>query len=391
MRARSITVAIAAVLLTVACPSAAKVVALHYFPSGNDDGNTPGAGLFADAQGNLFGTTQYGGNVPCAGVGCGTIYETSHAGHGWTTRVIYNFADQGDGKYPQSPLALDSGGALYGTSGSVLDTFLFRLNPDGSQWDFATLVHFPTTNQILTSAPVLFRDNSVYGLTIEGNGTLFRASPPQGGGTPWTVETPFSFPGGDGGSGPVWLAADTALGNVYAVTSDGNGAVVELTPGDPWRETVLYRFQGSVDGYSPNFVMLGSDGALYGTARGGKHQHAFGFGGIVFKLAPPHGRGTGWKKTTLYNFAGWPPISLSEAPGGALTGVVFGDLDIGAGYAFLLSPPGEGAHGWTLTRAGGFRHVYSRNPLNVVTGRDGRLYGALNGGDTGVGAVFEIK
>ncbi len=47
---------------------------LHSF-AGGSDGDTPAAGLIADAQGNLYGTTIGGGGDGCAGLGCGTVFK----------------------------------------------------------------------------------------------------------------------------------------------------------------------------------------------------------------------------------------------------------------------------------------------------------------------------
>jgi uncharacterized repeat protein (TIGR03803 family) len=43
------------------------------------DGFGPAPGLIADARGNLFGTTQNGG-LPCAPLGCGTVFEITGSG-----------------------------------------------------------------------------------------------------------------------------------------------------------------------------------------------------------------------------------------------------------------------------------------------------------------------
>jgi len=40
-----------------------------------NDGNGPDDDLIADARGNLYGTTQYGGGSGCGGSGCGTVFE----------------------------------------------------------------------------------------------------------------------------------------------------------------------------------------------------------------------------------------------------------------------------------------------------------------------------
>ena len=65
-------------------------------------------------------------------------------------------------------------------------------------------------------------------------------------------------------------------------------------------ENVLYRFHGK-DGWSPNSVILGPDGALYGTTTGGgKNRCTLGCG-VVFRLV--HGADGKWHETVLHDFA----------------------------------------------------------------------------------------
>ena len=50
---------------------------LHSFlgRQNNNDGAVPNGGLLRDAQGNLYGTTQYGGSSLNCAYGCGTVYK----------------------------------------------------------------------------------------------------------------------------------------------------------------------------------------------------------------------------------------------------------------------------------------------------------------------------
>jgi uncharacterized repeat protein (TIGR03803 family) len=83
------------------------------------DGAVPVAGLVADDSGNLFGTTEFGGNGPggaggANGVpgGAGTVFELTpnRTGIAYSYRLIYSFcAQQGcsDGEYPQAGVIID--------------------------------------------------------------------------------------------------------------------------------------------------------------------------------------------------------------------------------------------------------------------------------------------
>jgi uncharacterized repeat protein (TIGR03803 family) len=54
------------------------------------DGANPSSVLLFDSQGNLYGTTQNGGNSECGGTGCGVVFELSpQSGGGWLETVLY--------------------------------------------------------------------------------------------------------------------------------------------------------------------------------------------------------------------------------------------------------------------------------------------------------------
>src|ERR1700722_1515575 len=128
------------------------------------DGSLPSADLVLDHDGNLYGTTEFGGSGPCSyGVyaGCGTVFElTFKAGVGWTEKVLYNFTGQGDGYLPIASLVFDRAGNLYGTTfqgGSGANCYfyqscgtVFKLTPksDGS-WTESVLHAFCSVTNCL--------------------------------------------------------------------------------------------------------------------------------------------------------------------------------------------------------------------------------------------------
>jgi hypothetical protein len=75
---------------------------------------------------------------------------------------------------------------------------------------------------------------------------------------------------------------------------------------------------------------------------------------------------------------------------GSLIGAIEGDFDFFAGSVFQLTPPVSG-NTWNYTELWNFNHGPDRNPLNVVTGHGGNLFGVLEGGDSTNGSLFELQ
>ena len=74
---------------------------LHTFTNGAD-GGTPSAALVQGSDGNLYGTTRYGGTYPCLfSFGCGTVFKISAAG---VFTTVYEFTGADDGFDPEGGL-----------------------------------------------------------------------------------------------------------------------------------------------------------------------------------------------------------------------------------------------------------------------------------------------
>jgi hypothetical protein len=85
---------------------------------GGSDGSVPSAGLIADQQGALYGTTENGGTGN-GGFGMGTVFKLTPPGKGqtaWTETVLYRFTGGSDGVGPLAGLIAGKQGALYGTT-----------------------------------------------------------------------------------------------------------------------------------------------------------------------------------------------------------------------------------------------------------------------------------
>jgi hypothetical protein len=162
---------------------------LHAFSGGSDGSRAFGSVVF-DASGNLYGTTQDGGNLKgCNGFGCGLVYKLSPNTHGgWTETAIHDFqpGPGGDGGYkgahPTAGLVLDVSGALYGATpvgGSSRSGVVFKLSNSTGTWR-ETLLH--TFSGTLGSGPDGAFPSA--GVTFDGSGNLFGTTS-YGGSTPF--------------------------------------------------------------------------------------------------------------------------------------------------------------------------------------------------------------
>jgi hypothetical protein len=101
---------------------------LHLFL--DHSGVSPRVGVVLDAQGNLYGSTEFGGDdaEQCRNsigdAGCGVIYEMSPTGSGvWTYTDLYLFTGEDDCNYPVGSPVLDSLGNIYETALQCDQTF----------------------------------------------------------------------------------------------------------------------------------------------------------------------------------------------------------------------------------------------------------------------------
>jgi uncharacterized repeat protein (TIGR03803 family) len=80
---------------------------------GGANGDQPGGGAVMDKAGNLYGTTDAGGDPNCE---CGVVYKLApQTGGKWKYTVLHRFTGY-DGAQPAANVILDSKGNLYGTT-----------------------------------------------------------------------------------------------------------------------------------------------------------------------------------------------------------------------------------------------------------------------------------
>jgi uncharacterized repeat protein (TIGR03803 family) len=154
--------------------------ALHSFCAqpGCGSGASPQASPMQASNGNFYGTASRGGSHSG-----GVVYEITPAG---TYKALYNFCSQtscADGSSPQSTLAQDANGNLYGTTvygGAYGDGVVFEITPADQ---YIVLHSFNaadgTDGGYPQSAPTVANDGNLYGTTTNGisNGNIYQITP----------------------------------------------------------------------------------------------------------------------------------------------------------------------------------------------------------------------
>jgi len=298
---------------------------LHSFGAAGD-GATPGNALVMDSKGNLYGTTGFGGAY-----NYGTVFELTPQGNGqWTETVLYSFIGPPDGYEPLG-LAIDGAGNLFGSTEfggdstqveCVIDGCgtIFEMMPQGNgQWTESILYNFCSLPNCADSGPgpeqpTIGPGGIIYG--IAGNSVYTLTPGPNG----WTLNVLYTFcytglncPDGEDPSGaPVLdkagnLYGGTILGGQCISDPAGCGVAYELQrqSNGQWDEIVLYVFQekSNQDGGSPQGGLAARDGGLYGVASdGGGLCTPTGGCGTVFELT--RGSGQMANEQTIWNFGG---------------------------------------------------------------------------------------
>jgi uncharacterized repeat protein (TIGR03803 family) len=331
-----------------------------YSFTGGTDGAGPNAGLVRDTAGNLYSTTQNGGDLSCVftglPAGCGVVYKLDTTG---TQSVLYSFTGGTDGTLPQG-LVIDSGGNLYG------ETFF-----GGSQTCFGGV-----------GCGVVFKVDS------SGN------------------ETPlYSFEDGADGAVPYGFVTRDSAGNLYGSTTQGGdfsscsgaGCGVVFKVDASGNETVLYTFTGGADGaVATGGLLIDATGNVYGTTAGGGDLTCVGSPsnvgcGVVFEVTAA---GT---ESVLYTFTGvdgaTPALGLvRDSRGNIYSTTEYGGA-FNLGTVFELTPNGVESvlHSFTGLADGEL-------PLSgLVMDAKGNLYSNTSqGGDlscsppSGCGTVFKL-
>jgi uncharacterized repeat protein (TIGR03803 family) len=367
----------------------------------NSGGNFPIGGLIADANGDLFGTTAEGGAN-----GYGTVFEIAKSPSGYastaTTLVAFNFSD---GEVPTGSLIVDANGDLFGTTdggGENGDGTVFEIAKTASGYASTptTLVSFTGSDGVDPPGSLIADANGdLFGTThgggANGYGTVFEIAKTASGyaSTPTTL---VNFTGSDGASPFGSLIAD-ANGDLFGATAgggaNGDGMVFEIAntgSGYAGAPTTLVSFTGS-DGVDPSGALIAdANGDLFGTTgEGGENGD-----GTVFEIAVT-ASGYASTPTILASFngsdGGDPTGGLIADANGDLFGTTDGGGKNGDGTVFEIAetPSGYASRPTTLVSFKGSDGVA---PLeSLIVDADGNLFSTTSGGGKNDdGTVFEI-
>ena len=223
-----------------------KYKMIHSFSATNGGAYYPVGGITQGADGYYYGTTYYGGFAYNAG----TIYRMFLARNSWVTQNVFYFLEGGDGIYPDSSLAMDAKGNMYGTT------------------------YYGGAGEACSGGC-----GTVYKLTLGKNNT-------------YAQSVIYSFQAGvKDGENPYYGAGVTldANGDLYGTTYFGGstenaGTVYELkVSGSGYKESLLWSFDTVTgDGYYPRGGVILVKGNVFGTTYAGGSHGA----GTVFEIKP---------------------------------------------------------------------------------------------------------
>lgn len=344
---RSVLITSALSVLLAATASAQTFTKLVDFTNAN--GADPfHTSLIQGFDGNLYGTTAYGGRFSCPpNGGCGTVFSLTEDG-----KITRSFSFNGiDGSYPFGGLIQTSNGAFFGTTSS-----------GGPSGNGGSIFEITAAGKLLT----------IYGFCSQA-----------------------SCADGDAPGASLLHARD---GNIYGATCEGgafnNGTIYKISPSGVFAS--LHSFNGVGDGSCPyGPLMQAANGQIYGTTSGGGSSQY----GTVFAIGA-----TGSVKT-LYTFAG--PPSDGAYPHGGLVQAVDGSLygttllggscpaapQAGCGTIFKINSAGMFTLAYDFCESGNPCYDGQSPSDGLVLGSDGNLYGttAFGGGVANAGTIFSIS
>jgi len=373
------------------------------------DGNSPQAPVVQGTDGNLYGTTKSGGIGDCPG-NCGTIFRMTPGGQ---LTTVYEFCKKGgvctDGYYPVAALMLAKNGDFYGTTSQggnipkgdsgVPSGTVFRITSAGAfQQLYSFCKTWPCPDGAVPMAALIQGTNgNFYGTTYGGGannnaGTVFELTPA---GVLTTLYSFCSITNCLDGELPTAGLVQGTDGNFYGTTQKGGlcledpcdpfedgGTIFKITPAGEY--SVLYSFcsqTNCADGANPSTpLILGTDGNLYGTTKDGGGVTA----GTIFKISP------GGQFTQLVGSGFFYPEGLIQGTDGNFYGTEANGGAVNSGAVFQVTPAGNVTIEYSFCNCG----ADGEGPVApVFQATDGTFYGTTAGGfgTSSDGTVYSLS
>jgi len=329
------------------------------------------------------------------------------------TFTTLNSFEGPDGGNPSGELVQAANGQIYGTTayGGVHNGgAVFKITPGGA---LTTLYSFSQTNGDAADpwgAFIQAANGDFFGITYYGgsynSGSVFKITP---GGVLTTLYSFCAQSGCPDGQYPLGLV-QAANGDFYGTTVYGgtgpyDGTVFKITPGGSL--TTLHSFcsqGGCVDGEFPFGLVQGRDGNFYGTTEyGGAYTGVYNHTckvssgcGTFYRITPD---GT---LNTLYNFCskkdctdgGFPVAPLIQSANGDFYGTTWSGGAAGYGTVFRVTPEGKLTALYTFCSQTGCTDG-AGSAAGLIEATDGNFYGTtyyggVSGCEEGCGTIFKI-
>jgi uncharacterized repeat protein (TIGR03803 family) len=341
-------------------------------------------GLLQDVNGTLYGTT-YGGGASANG----TVFSLKTNGT-FTTLVTFTSVN---GAYPYAGVLPGSNGMLYSTAkfgggNGAANGVVFGVSTNGQV--FTNLATFYSTNGANpTGGLASDASGNLYGTTYNGGtynyGTVFKVDTHQ-------VVTILATFNRTNGAWPNCTPVLDSSGFLWGTTMGGggglqSGTIFRVPVNDPLANPLppaFATFTGANGSIPLAGVVLGPDGAYYGTTKAGGKYNC----GVVYRVS------TAGAITDLVAFTGrngaYPIAALSRGSNGVFYGTTSGlgfNQRVGNGTVFGVTTNG------VLTTFWAFNGTDGAAPSGpVLQGSDGALYGTTQyGGVLGSGTVFKLS
>ena len=270
-------------------------ILLHTFVG--TDGSGAYSNMTLGSDGNLYGTTIYGGNLSlCGGLGCGTVFKITPKGN---FTQLYVFQGGSDGSNPIGRLIQGSNGNFYGTT-AYGGNYNITSSGGGTVFEITSAGKLTTLYSFCSQAGCPDGANPYGGVTQISNGTIYGTNTYGGANTYGTLfklvgkklTTLYNFcslPNCADGTYPYGGLIQASDGNFYGTTlgasAASEGTVYEFIL--PNTLNTLYGFCSQsqcADGALPygGGLLQATDGNFYGTTEQGGISGALG---TIFKIS----------------------------------------------------------------------------------------------------------